>query len=158
MNAASVFVLVAVVAGAALVVEKGYADGRLTYAIIAKDYVWNDGANGGGWTDGAKWNVDGAASAWANNNNAVFANAGDVATLDADVAAVKGDGAAVVSAVACEVGTERGFACSRGGLNKIEVSAFEADVLQPEFRRVVRALGKDQRQGVMEGNLIQVEK
>ena len=78
-------------AGAALVVEKGYADGRLTYAIIAKDYVWNDGANGGGWTDGAKWNVDGAASAWANNNNAVFANAGDVATLDADVAAVKLD-------------------------------------------------------------------
>ena len=77
--------------GAALEVVKGWSNGYLTYAILARDYVWNDGANGGGWTDGAKWNVDGVASAWANNNNAVFAAAGDTATLDGDVTAVKLD-------------------------------------------------------------------
>ena len=75
-------------AGAPLVVEKGWADGYLTYAIFAKDYVWNDGASGGGWTDGEKWSVDGDAAEWANNNNAVFASAGDAVTLDADVTAV----------------------------------------------------------------------
>ncbi len=75
-------------AGAPLVVEKGWANGFLTYAIFAKDYVWDDGANGGGWTDGAKWNVDGAAAEWNDSNNAVFAAAGDVATLDAGVTAV----------------------------------------------------------------------
>lgn len=75
-------------AGASLVVEKGWSNGFLTYAILAKDYVWGDGSNGGGWTDGAKWSVDGVASAWDNNNRAIFATAGDVATLDADVTAV----------------------------------------------------------------------
>ena len=75
--------------GAVLDVEKGWADGFLTYAITAKDFVWGDGPNGGGWkNDGAKWNVDGIASEWSDNNNAVFATAGDVATLDANVAAV----------------------------------------------------------------------
>ena len=78
-------------AGAPLVVERGYADGCITYAILAKDYTWNDGSNGGGWTDGAKWDVDGASAEWADNNNAVFATEGDVATLDADVTAVKLD-------------------------------------------------------------------
>ncbi len=77
--------------GAVLEVVKGWSNGYLTYAILARDYVWNDGANGGGWTDGAKWNVDGVASAWANNNNAVFADADDTATLDGDVSAVRLD-------------------------------------------------------------------
>ena len=75
-------------AGAPLVVEKGWANGFLTYAIFARDYVWNDGSNGGGWTAGAKWNVDDSASAWDDNNKAIFASAGDVATLDADVTVV----------------------------------------------------------------------
>lgn len=76
-------------AGAPLTVEKGWADGSLTYAIYAKDYVWGGGANGGGWrNEGAMWLVDGVTSEWSDNNNAVFATAGDVATLDADVTAV----------------------------------------------------------------------
>ena len=87
-DAANCDVVAETPAGATLILEKGWANGFLTYAIFAKDYVWGDGANGGGWTDGAKWGVDGSASEWSDNNKAVFANAGDVATLDADVAAV----------------------------------------------------------------------
>ena len=79
-------------AGARLTVEKGWANGFLTYAIFAKDYVWNGGSNGGGWTNGgAMWLVDGVAFAWDDNNNAVFASAGDVATLDADARVVSLD-------------------------------------------------------------------
>ena len=87
-DAANCNVVAETPAGATLILEKGWANGFLTYAIFAKDYIWNDGANGGGWTDGAKWGVDGSASEWSDNNKAVFANAGDVVTLDADVAAV----------------------------------------------------------------------
>ena len=77
-------------AGASLVVERGYdADGYLTYAILAKDYVWN--ASQTNWSGTGAWNVDGMASDWQNNNNAVFMNAGDAATLDADATAVKLD-------------------------------------------------------------------
>ena len=78
-------------AGASLILERGYADGFITYAIVARDYVWNDGSAGGGWNDGAKWLVDGAAAEWTDNNNAVFAAAGDVATLDSSATAVKLD-------------------------------------------------------------------
>jgi len=87
-DAANCEVVAETPAGASLVVEKGWADGYLTYAILAKDYVWGGGANGGGWTAGSNWLVDGAASGWENNNNAVFAAAGDKATLDASVTAV----------------------------------------------------------------------
>lgn len=87
-DAANCEIVAATSAGASLEVEKGWVDGYLTYAIFAKDYVWGGGANGGGWTAGSNWLVDGAASAWEGNNNAVFASTGDVASLDADVAAV----------------------------------------------------------------------
>ena len=50
------------------------------------DYVWN-----GGWTDGSLWMVGGAASAWTDGNAAVFENAGDAATLNANVSAAKVD-------------------------------------------------------------------
>ena len=84
-------VIVETSAGATLEVLKGYADGCLTYMVLARDYIWNDGSNGGGWTDGGKWNVDGVAATWQDNNNAVFANAGDVAAVDGNVTAVKLD-------------------------------------------------------------------
>ena len=78
-------------AGAKLDVELGYTDGFLTYAIIAKDYVWNK--TKANWCDLGAWDVDGVASNWQNNNNAVFANAGDFVKLEdnSDVVAVKLD-------------------------------------------------------------------
>ena len=77
-------------AGASLVVERGYdADGYLTYAILAKDYVWN--ASQTNWSGTDAWDVDGMASDWQNNNNAVFTNAGSTVVLDANATAVKID-------------------------------------------------------------------
>ena len=76
-------------AGASLVVEKGYADGALTYAIIAKDYFWN--GNETNWHDAGAWDVDSAASDWQNNNNAVFESANSTVAVTANVTAVKLD-------------------------------------------------------------------
>ncbi len=55
------------------------------------DYVWNGGSAGSEWTGGSLWMVGGAASAWADGNTAVFENAGDAATLNANVSATKVD-------------------------------------------------------------------
>ena len=87
-DAANCSVVAETPVGAPLRVEKAWADGFLTYAVLAADYVWAGGSNAGGWTAGQNWLVAGTASVWDDNNNAVFANAGDAAALDADVAAV----------------------------------------------------------------------
>ena len=75
--------------GASIVLEKGYANGYLTYAIMAKSYVWN--ASQQNWNGTGAWDVDGIASDWADNNNAVFNTANAAATLAADVMAIKLD-------------------------------------------------------------------
>ena len=86
---AKVNVVAETTAGASLVVEKGYADGYLTYAIIAKDYFWN--ASQTYWGGTGAWDVDNVASDWADNNNAVFNTANAEATLAANVTAIKLD-------------------------------------------------------------------
>jgi hypothetical protein len=54
---------------------------------LAGEYVWNDGASGAGWCAGGKWSKNGVASDWYDSTAAVFANAGDEATVDAAVTA-----------------------------------------------------------------------
>ena len=62
------------------------------FVLVAQgDYVWNGGSVGSEWTGGSLWMVGGAASAWVDGNAAVFENAGDAATLNANVSAAKVD-------------------------------------------------------------------
>ena len=76
-------------AGTSLMVEKGYANGCLTYAIMAKNYVWN--ASQPNWGDTGAWDVNNVAADWEDNNNAVFNTADAEASLAADVMAIKLD-------------------------------------------------------------------
>ena len=66
-----------------------------------------------------------------------------------DVFAVEGYGADLVFAIADEEATERGFTCSRSCFDEVETAALEGDVLLPEVRAYVSALGKDARQGMV---------
>ena len=54
---------------------------------LAGEYVWNDGASGTGWRTAGKWSKNGVAGDWLESTSAVFENAGDAATIDADVTA-----------------------------------------------------------------------
>ena len=67
----------------------------------------------------------------------------------ADIASVERDCAAVVFTI---VGTERGLSRSGGGFYQVEVAAFEGDFLLPNVGSNIRALGKDLREDIMEGN------
>ena len=51
------------------------------------EYVWNDGDSGASWLTSGKWSKNGVAGDWINSTAAVFENAGDTATIDADVTA-----------------------------------------------------------------------
>ena len=67
------------------------ADGDTTIRVLdtlAGEYVWNDGASEADWTAAGKWSKGGVAGDWFNSTHAVFANAGDKATLGANVTAV----------------------------------------------------------------------
>ena len=67
------------------------ADGNTTIRVVdtlAGEYVWNDGASEADWTAAGKWSKGGVAGDWFNSTYAVFANAGDKATLGANVTAV----------------------------------------------------------------------
>lgn len=66
------------------------ADGGMKVVIsdtLAGEYVWNDGSSGAGWHTSGKWSKNNVAGNWYDSTAAVFANAGDAATVDADVAA-----------------------------------------------------------------------
>ena len=66
------------------------ADGGTTIRAsdtLAGEYVWNGGAAGADWTAAGKWSKGGVAGDWYNSTHAVFANAGDKTTLNADVTA-----------------------------------------------------------------------
>ena len=76
-------------AGATFVCERGYENGFITYAIIAKDYVWN--ATQSNWGDTGAWDVDNDPSDWADSNVAIFNAANAEAALSANVTAVKLD-------------------------------------------------------------------
>ena len=54
---------------------------------LAGEYVWNDGASGAGWRTAGKWSKNGVAGDWFESTSAVFENAGDAATINADVTA-----------------------------------------------------------------------
>ena len=54
---------------------------------LAGEYVWNDGASGASWHTNGKWTKNGVAGDWYDSTAAVFANAGDAVTVDADVTA-----------------------------------------------------------------------
>ena len=54
---------------------------------LAGEYVWNDGASGAGWRTAGKWSKNGVAGDWYDSTAAVFGNAGDAATINADVTA-----------------------------------------------------------------------
>ena len=54
---------------------------------LAGEYVWNDGASAASWKTAGKWSKNNVAGNWYDSTAAVFANAGDAATVDADVAA-----------------------------------------------------------------------
>ena len=66
------------------------ADGDTKVVItdtLAGEYVWNDGASGASWRTSGKWSKNGLAGDWYDSTAAVFANAGDAVTVDADVTA-----------------------------------------------------------------------
>lgn len=50
---------------------------------LAGKYVWTGGGSGADWKDGGKWSKDGVAGDWHDSTTAVFANAGDAATIAA---------------------------------------------------------------------------
>jgi len=54
---------------------------------LAGEYVWNGGASGASWRAAGQWSKNGVAGNWYDSTAAVFANAGDAATVDSDVAA-----------------------------------------------------------------------
>ncbi|MBQ6142664.1 MAG: hypothetical protein IJI54_15415 [Kiritimatiellae bacterium] len=54
---------------------------------LAGEYVWNDGASGESWLATGKWSKNGVAGDWYDSTAAVFANAGDKATVDSAVTA-----------------------------------------------------------------------
>ena len=76
-------------AGGSLIVERGYADGGVTFAIDAKDYVWN--GTQPDWGDEGAWDVDGVATTWTDNNNAVFNTPDAAVSLAAGATAVRLD-------------------------------------------------------------------
>ena len=66
------------------------ADGGTKVVIsdtLAGEYVWNDGASGESWLTTGKWSKNGVAGDWYGSTAAVFANAGDKATVDSAVTA-----------------------------------------------------------------------
>ena len=54
---------------------------------LAGEYVWNDGASAASWKTAGKWSKNNVAGNWYDSTAAVFANAGDAVTVDADVTA-----------------------------------------------------------------------
>ena len=54
---------------------------------LAGEYVWNDGASGASWRTSGKWSKNSVAGDWYDLTAAVFENADDAVTVDADVAA-----------------------------------------------------------------------
>ena len=54
---------------------------------LAGEYVWNGGATGASWIAPGKWTKNGVVGDWYNATAAVFANAGDAATVNSDVTA-----------------------------------------------------------------------
>lgn len=66
------------------------ADGGTKVVIsdtLAGEYVWNDGASAASWKTAGKWSKNNVAGNWYDSTAAVFANAGDAVTVDADVTA-----------------------------------------------------------------------
>ena len=66
------------------------ADGGTKVVVsdtLAGEYVWNDGASGESWLTTGKWSKNGVAGDWYGSTVAVFANAGDKATVDSAVTA-----------------------------------------------------------------------
>lgn len=51
------------------------------------EYVWNGGNSGAGWRTDGKWSKNGTPGNWYDSTAAVFANAGDSATVDSAVTA-----------------------------------------------------------------------
>ena len=54
---------------------------------LAGEYIWNDGASGASWRATGKWSKNGVVGDWYDSTAAVFANAGDKATVDSAVTA-----------------------------------------------------------------------
>ena len=54
---------------------------------LAGEYVWNGGSSGDSWRTDGRWSKNNEAGNWYDSTAAVFENAGDLATVDAAVAA-----------------------------------------------------------------------
>ena len=66
------------------------ADGGAKIVItdtLAGEYVWNGGSSGDSWRTNGNWSKNGTPGNWYDSTAAVFANAGDAATLDSNVTA-----------------------------------------------------------------------
>ncbi len=70
----------------ALVLADG--DAKVTISdTFAGEYVWNGGSSGDSWRTDGNWSKNGTSGNWYDSTAAVFANAGDLATVDDNVGA-----------------------------------------------------------------------